>query len=168
MFLFCLSSVACYSTGQKTAGTLAAGWTFVPGSTVMLMQVFDNGGTEGSGSGGKVYAGTIGALERHQCRVLPTAAISVQPALDDALAAHARYLLRIQIIEWEAHATAWTGEPDKGQISADLYEVRTRQIVARVSREDHAANSMKRWANELPEAVIAAITSTRQTIPISH
>ncbi len=55
---------------------------------------------------------------------------SVMQGLDEANKIGFDYVLKCVITEWEDNATAWSGKGDKLRISVELFDAKSKQLVA--------------------------------------
>jgi hypothetical protein len=59
--------------------------------------------------------------------------VDLSSGLNEAQEANFDYVLKCVITLWQDNATAWSGNGDKLSISVELYDAKTRQLVAAAS-----------------------------------
>ncbi|MEJ0006444.1 MAG: DUF4823 domain-containing protein [Steroidobacteraceae bacterium] len=104
-----------------------------PSVKVLILNVQDGqeqGQDPAHGSGRGVVEALRKQLTMHGIPLSTTDTMSLAAGLDEAKGAGFGYVCRSTITLWEDNATAWSGNGDKLTLSVDLYDAKTRELVA--------------------------------------
>ncbi len=70
------------------------------------------------------------ALMQRGIPLSTTESVSMTQGIEEAAKLNFDYVLKCAITEWEDNATAWSGKGDKLRISVEVFDVKTKQLVA--------------------------------------
>jgi len=115
------------------AGAVAS----TPRDGIRVMESRDGvfGGATYAGSGQRVAGRVVQALQRQYVDVEILATTREPDALQEARAAHAKYLIVPNILHWEDRNTAWSMNPDRLRVQLTLHEVVSDRVVNSVAFE---------------------------------
>jgi hypothetical protein len=104
-----------------------------PAGRVLILSIA-NGQEQSQDSAPGSGQGVVAALEKvmasHGVPLSATATSALPSGLDEAQRAGFRYVLKGTITLWEDNATVWSGNGDKLTIHLELYDARSRELVA--------------------------------------
>jgi hypothetical protein len=95
----------------------------------------EQGQPEANGSGQGMASALRQALSAHGVPLSITETKDLTAGLDEAQKANFNYVLKCAITLWQDNATAWSGNGDKLTISVELYDAKSRQLVAAASHK---------------------------------
>jgi hypothetical protein len=104
-----------------------------PGAKVLILNMADGqeqGEAPASGSGQGMVAALGKVMASHEVPLSTTATSALRDGLDEARRAGFQYVLRGTITLWEDNATAWSGNGDKLSIYLQLYDAKSRELIA--------------------------------------
>ena len=125
--------VACSIPRQAKEGGALPGQHVDPTQRVLVLAIKDGqeqGEPVAAGSGQGLVDALRRALAAHQVPLSATPDMALEQGFADAERGGFTYVLKGTITHWEDNATAWSGKGDKLNISAELYDVRSRTLVA--------------------------------------
>jgi hypothetical protein len=133
LVIFCLCAGGCSIPRSVAEGGPTANHRANPASKVLVLSIADGqdlgeGPAHGSGQG--LVSAIRKVLVAHGVPLSTTPTWAVAAGLDEARRAGFAYALKGTITLWEDNATAWSGNGDKLTISLDLYDAKTRELVA--------------------------------------
>ena len=96
----------------------------------MLVLNIKDGQKPAVGSGQGMVAALRRALAVHGVPFSTSADMDIQAGFSEAQCDGYRYMLKCTITLWKDHATAWSGKGDKLNISIEMYDVQTHELMA--------------------------------------
>jgi hypothetical protein len=133
VFLLALLAVGCSVPRSVPEGSVVAGQKVNPQGRVLVLAVTDGqeqGQDPAKGSGRGMVSALRKDLMAHAVPLSTTDASALSDGFTEAGKLGFDYVMKCVITEWEDNATAWSGKGDKLSISIELYDARTRQLVA--------------------------------------
>jgi uncharacterized protein DUF4823 len=133
LFVLCLSVAACSVPRSRAEGGPIANHQVVPRAKVLILSIADGqeqGQKPAPGSGKGMVAALRAVLAAHGVPLSTTETASVQAGVDEARRNGFDYVLQCAITLWEDNATAWSGNGDKLNISCELYDASSRELIA--------------------------------------
>jgi hypothetical protein len=128
-----LLSMGCSVPRSIPEGRVVAGQTVNQGGKVLILAVADGqeqGQPAANGSGRGMVASLRKSLMQKGIPISTTDATAITAGCDEASKINFDYVLKCVITEWEDNATAWSGKGDKLRISVELFNAKTKQLVA--------------------------------------
>jgi hypothetical protein len=138
LFVLFLSVAACSVPRSRAEGGPLANHQVVPTAKVLILSIADGqeqGQKPASGSGQGMVAALRTVWATHGVPLSTTATASVQAGIEEARRTGFDYVLQSTITLWEDNATAWSGNDDKLNISCELYDVNSRELIAAVTHK---------------------------------
>jgi hypothetical protein len=132
MILLMLLS-ACSIPASRHDGSVVNGTALRPSGKVLILGVRDGqeqGQDPAPGSGHALVAGIRKVLTEHSVPFSTLESVNLEDGYAEAKRNNFDYVMKSVITLWEDNATAWSGNGDKLKISVEVYDVRTRQLVA--------------------------------------
>jgi len=90
---------------------------------------------EANGSGQGLVSALRQALSTHSVPLSTTQTTDLSSGFDEAQKVNFDYVLKCLITLWQDNATAWSGNGDKLSISVELYDAKTRLLVAAATHQ---------------------------------
>lgn len=121
----------------KEGGPMS-GFVVNPAGKVLILNIQDGqeqGQPAASGSGQGMVSALRQVLSAHSVPLSTTDKMNLSSGFDEAKKANFDYVLKCVIALWQDNATAWSGNGDKLSISVELYDTKTRQLVAAASHK---------------------------------
>lgn len=123
-----------------------------------------------AGSGAALGAAIRDSLLRRglKIRILESSVLS--EAGPEAGQSGCTYLLKSFYTEWEQHSTEWSAIPTSATGSAELYDVKSRTLLATATHRDAGSNvsfvhrNVSRYVPEIADAIVATLTGTRPLV----
>ncbi|MFK2932528.1 DUF4823 domain-containing protein [Dyella agri] len=109
-----------------------------PVGKVLILGVKDGqeqGQSPAQGSGQELVDSLRKVLAEHSVPLSTTPAQALPAGFDEAVSGGWNYVLKGEITHWEDNATAWSGKGDKLFISVELYDAKTKQLVAAATEQ---------------------------------
>ena len=133
--LICLPLLAlgCSVPRSVPEGNVVAGKTINVEGKVLILAVIDGqeqGQAPANGSGRGMVSALRKTLMQHGISISTSEATSQIQGLEEAGKLGFDYVLKCVITEWEDNATAWSGKGDKLRISIDMFDVKSKSMVA--------------------------------------
>jgi hypothetical protein len=158
--VFCFSLIGC-AASQTGGGVVSQ--QLVPtmaGAKVVILPIAD--GVErkdgpAAGSGAAMTANLRDALIRRGASPLVTEATSLSAAFAEAQSMGYAYVLKATFTEWEDNATEWSSRPDSAALSAELYEVSGKTLIATATHRERG--STMTLVSQTPERFIPIISN---------
>jgi hypothetical protein len=88
-----------------------------------------------NGSGQGMVSALRTTLSTHGIPLSTTEEMDLSSGFDEAQKGNFVYVLKCAITLWQDNATAWSGNGDKLSITVELYDAKTRQLVAAASHQ---------------------------------
>jgi hypothetical protein len=104
-----------------------------PQGKVLVLSIADGqeqGQSPAPGSGQGMVAALRSMLAEHGVPLSTTVTSSLPDGIAEAQRAGFEYVLKGTITLWQDNATAWSGNGDKLNISCELYDVQSRELIA--------------------------------------
>jgi len=133
LVILCLCAVGCSIPRSVAEGGPIADHRVNPASKVLILSIADGqeqGQGPAPGSGQGMTSAIRKVLVAHGVPLSTTPTWSLAPGLDEARRAGFDYALKGTIALWEDNATAWSGNGDKLTVSVDLYDAKSRELIA--------------------------------------
>jgi hypothetical protein len=133
ILLVVLCTAGCSIPRSRAEGGPLTNQHVNPAAKVLILGIAD--GQEQSqepapGSGQGMVSALRRVLAVHGVPLSTTATSSLSSGVDEARRAGFAYALKCTITLWEDNATAWSGNGDKLNISVELYDANSRELVA--------------------------------------
>lgn len=142
--LLCLVATACSIPHSVREGGLVAGQQINPKTTVLVLNVKDGqeqGQSPAAGSGQGMVAALRRALSTHGIPLSVTQSSDLSTGFDQARQHGFHYVMHCVITLWQDNATAWSGNGDKLNISVEVYDANTHQLVAAATHKRTATGA---------------------------
>lgn len=133
LIVLCLCAAGCSIPRSLAEGGPIANRRVDPSSKVLILSIADGqeqGQERAPGSGQGMVAAIRKILVAHGVPLSTTATSSLATGLDEARRGGFDYALKGTITLWEDNATAWSGNGDKLTVSLDLYDAKSRELIA--------------------------------------
>ena len=133
VFVVGLPLAGCSIPFSRADGGPVASHPVDPAARVLVLSVADgqkSGQSPAPGSGQGMVAALGKVMAAHNVGISTTAASDLAIGLDQAQKMGFGYLLKCTITLWEDNATAWSGNGDKLSIYVELYDTKSRELVA--------------------------------------
>ena len=133
LFFACLSLTGCSVPRSRAEGGPMGSHQISPTAKVQILNITDGqeqGQEPAHGSGQGMVEALRKVLSAHGVPLSTTPTTSVLTGVDEARTAGFEYVLKGTITLWEDNATAWSGNGDKLYISLDLYDAKSRELIA--------------------------------------
>lgn len=114
-------------------GRVVAGQSINPQGKVLILAVTDGqeqGQPAATGSGKGMVAALRKVLMEKAIPLSTSESTNLVQGYDEAGKLGFDYVLKCVITEWEDNATAWSGKGDKLRISIELFDAKSKQLVA--------------------------------------
>lgn len=124
---------ACSVPRNVREGGPISGQQINPAGTVLVLSVKDGqeqGQLPAMGSGQGMVAALRKALSTHGIPLSISQSTDLSRGFDEAQKNDYMYVLQCVITLWQDNATAWSGNGDKLNISTEMYDAKTRRLVA--------------------------------------
>jgi len=125
--------IGCSVPKSVPEGGAIAGMQVNAKAKVLILAVADGqekGEAPANGSGRGMVVALRQALSQQGIPLSTTEASNLLQGFDEATKMGFEYVLKCVIVLWEDNATAWSGNGDKLKISLELYDTKSRQLVA--------------------------------------
>lgn len=125
--------MGCSVPRSEPEGRVVAGMTINPSGKVLILSVQDGqeqGQPVAKGSGQGMMVALRKALMAKGVPISTTDTNALLGGYEEASKLGFDYVLKCTITEWEDNATAWSGKGDKLRISVEIFDVKSRQLVA--------------------------------------
>lgn len=164
--LFALLIGGCSVPRSVKEGGPVSGQVVNPAGKVLILGVHngqEQGQPEANGSGQGMVSALRQALSIHGIPLSTAETTDLSSGFDEAQKANFDYVLKCVITLWQDNATAWSGNGDKLSISVELYDAKTRQLVAAATHKRVAtgatfvAASPDRFMNEIATGALSQI-----------
>jgi hypothetical protein len=133
LVISCLCAAGCSIPRSVAEGGPIADHRVNPASKVLILSIAD-GQEQGQGPAHGSGQGMVSAIRKvlvaHGVPISTTPTWSLATGLDEARRAGFDYTLKGTITLWEDNATAWSGNGDKLTVSVDLYDSKSRELIA--------------------------------------
>jgi hypothetical protein len=129
----CISLAGCSIPLSKADGGPTANHVVDPAARVLILNVADGqemGDPPAPGSGRGLVAALGKVMGAHGIQISSTATSDLSVGLSEAQRVGFDYALKSTITLWEDNATAWSGNGDKLTIYIELYDAKSRQLIA--------------------------------------
>jgi len=133
LIVLCLCAAGCSIPRSLAEGGPVANHRVNPLSKVLILSIADGqeqGQEPAPGSGQRLVESIRKVLVAHGVPLSTTATGSLASGLDEARQGGFDYVLKGTIALWEDNATAWSGNGDKLTVSLDLYNAKSRELIA--------------------------------------
>jgi hypothetical protein len=130
--IFCLCGAGCSIPRSIAEGGPTGNHSIDQSSKVMILSIADGqeqGQSIAYGSGQGMASAIRKVLASHNVPVSMTATSSLRDGIDEARRAGFDYTLKCTITLWEDNATAWSGNGDKLNISVEVYDSKSRELI---------------------------------------
>jgi len=128
-----LLSIGCSVPRSRPEGGLVTGQTINAASKVLILSVQDGqeqGQSPAHGSGRGMVASLRKVLLNHSVPFSTSENMNTVGGIEEAEKLKFDYVMKCTITLWEDNATAWSGNGDKLKISIEMFDVKTKQLVA--------------------------------------
>lgn len=142
--LLCLVATGCSIPHSVREGGPVAGQQINPRATVLVLNVRDGqeqGQSPATGSGQGMVAALRKALVAHGVPLSISQGTDLSAGFDQARQNGFGYVLQCVITLWQDNATAWSGNGDKLNISVEVYDAKTHQLVAAATHKRTATGA---------------------------
>ena len=133
-----LAVASCTVPRSVKEGGPVVGQTVRANNKVLVLNVSDGqeqGQAAATGSGQGMVASMRKALTAHAIPMSASPSISLEAGFDEANKEGFDYVMKTTITLWEDNATAWSGKGDKLSISVELYDAKSRQLLAAATQK---------------------------------
>lgn len=142
--LLCLAATGCSIPHSVREGGPVAGQLINPKATVLVLNVKDGqeqGQSPATGSGQGTVSAIRKALATHGVPLSVTQSTNLSAGFDQAQRDGFSYVLQCVITLWQDNATAWSGNGDKLNVSVEVYDAKTHQLVAEATHKRTATGA---------------------------
>lgn len=125
--------VGCSVPRQLKEGGAMSGHQVSPQGKVLLLNVRDGqekGQDPATGSGQGMVAALRKSLSIHGVPLSTSQSMDLSKGFDEAQRKGYAYVIKSTITLWEDNATAWSGNGDKLNISVELYDAGSHELIA--------------------------------------
>ena len=132
LIVLCLSAAGCSIPRSLAEGGPVATHRVNPLSKVLILSIADGqeqGQSVAYGSGQGMATAIRKVMASHNVPVSMTATSSLRDGIDEARRSGFDYTLKGTITLWEDNATAWSGNGDKLNISVEVYDSKSRELI---------------------------------------
>jgi Domain of unknown function (DUF4823) len=129
----CISLSGCSIPLSRADGGPVANHQVDPAARVLILNIADgqeSGQSPAPGSGRGLVAALVKVMGAHSVQISTTTTADLSAGLGEAQKAGFDYVLKSTITLWEDNATAWSGNGDKLSIYVELYDSKSRELVA--------------------------------------
>lgn len=136
LILLPLFLLGCSVPRSIPEGNVVAGQSINAQGKVLILSVTDGqeqGQAPASGSGRGMVSSLRKALMQHGVPISTSESTNLVQGLDEANKLGFDYVLKCVITEWEDNATAWSGNGDKLRISVEMFDAKSKTMVAAAS-----------------------------------
>jgi Domain of unknown function (DUF4823) len=133
LVVLCLCAAGCSIPRSLAEGGPIANHRVDPSSKVLILSIADGqeqGQERAPGSGQGMVSAIRKVLVAHGVPLSTTGTSALATGLDEARRGGFDYALKGTITLWEDNATAWSGNGDKLTLSLDLYDAKSRELIA--------------------------------------
>ncbi len=164
--LLSVFAIGCSVPRSVPEGGRISGQTVNPAGKVLILTITDGqeiGQPVATGSGKALSSAIRKVLSTHQIPLSTSDCTKLIDAYAEATAINFDYILKCDITLWEDNATAWSGNGDKLRISIELFDVKSKQLVAAASHYRVAtgatlvASNPERFMDECSEGALNKI-----------
>ncbi|MBK8573769.1 MAG: DUF4823 domain-containing protein [Holophagaceae bacterium] len=136
--LACLPLLAfgCSVPRSVPEGNVVSGRSINAQDKVLILSVIDGqeqGQAPANGSGKGMVTALRKTLMEHNIPVSTSESTNLIQGFDEASKLGFDYVLKCVITEWEDNATAWSGKGDKLRISVEIFDAKSKTMVAAAS-----------------------------------
>jgi hypothetical protein len=128
-----LPLVGCSIPLSRADGGPVANHEVDPASRVLILNIADGQEIDqpiAPGSGQGLVAALGKVMSAHGVQISTTATSDLSTGIAEARKANFGYIMKSTITLWEDNATAWSGNGDKLSIYVELYDSKSRELVA--------------------------------------
>lgn len=159
---------------RNTQGGVLPGMSLSQAPSVLIVAVPDaqhpkDGPVHGSGN--VVTVAIRDSLLAHKMKTTVSEATGRDSALKEAASSSYSYIIVGNILKWDDHNYGWSGIPDAAQLSLDLYDVSSRDLVANAKHfiesgdsNDAGGSKPDRLVPELVDSALARIFGWKPTV----
>ncbi|AHX16304.1 hypothetical protein CH75_10390 [Dyella jiangningensis] len=125
--------IGCSVPRQVKEGGAMSGHQVAPQGKVLLLNVRDGqekGQDPATGSGQGMVAALRKTLSAHGVPLNTSQTMDLSRGFEEAQRNGYAYVMKSTITLWEDNATAWSGNGDKLNVSVELYDVSTHELIA--------------------------------------
>jgi hypothetical protein len=128
-----LLALGCSVPHSIPEGGIVKGQSINPIGKVLILAVQDGqeqGQSPAPGSGRGMVAALRTVLMNHSIPFTTSDSMTNMQGFEEAQKLNFDYVMKCTITLWEDNATAWSGKGDKLKISVELFDVKSKQLVA--------------------------------------
>lgn len=162
----CLFAAGCSVPHSIREGGPLSGQKINPAGMVLVLNVKDGqeqGQPVATGSGQGMVAALRKALSAHGVPLSISQHADLSSGFSEAQQAQFAYVMQCVITLWQDNATAWSGNGDKLNISVEVYDAKTRRLVAAATHKRTAtgatfvSGSPDRFMDEVAKGALGRI-----------